>query len=231
VTNPEQLGRSMKFTLDRKIWQASPWKLKIWIYLCEQANYVDGTNSGLEIKRGQLYRSVRQIQRACSYKIGYRTEKPTFSMVQRILKELTKEGRITQRTSHLGTLYTICNYEALRAFPKTRMNHRNEQQKEDSVNQISDETSNQIDDLIKLYEEKFPGHLKRFGRKAAIFKMRNIIEGAHLDGIPLETIKERIEKAKNGTPWKILPEEWIAKMKKEKQSYEKLIKLYGGKGS
>ncbi len=61
--------------------------------------------------------------------------------------------------------------------------------------------------------------------------MRDIIEGAHLDGISLEVIKERIDKAKDGTPWKILSEEWIAKMKKEDQSYEKLIKLYGGKDS
>jgi len=221
----------MKFTLDKRIWQASPWKLKIWIYLYEQANCIDGNQGGLEIKRGQLYRSVRQIQEACSYKIGYRTQKPSRCIVRRILEELTKEGRITQRTAHSGTLFTICNYEALRSFPKARTANRTEQQKEDSVNQISDETSNQIDELIKLYEEKFPGHLKRFGRKAAIFKMRDIIEGAHLDGISLEAMKERIDKAKDGTPWKILSENWIAKMTKEKQSYEKLIKLYGGKNS
>jgi len=220
-----------KFTLDRKIWQASPWKLKIWIYLCEQANYTDGNQGGLEIKRGQLYRSVRQIQRACSYKIGYRIQKPSRCTVRRILEELTKEGRITQRTAHSGTLFTICNYEALRAFPKARRANRTEQPEEPVSLSIDDDTSSQIDELIKLYEEKFPGHLKRFGRKAAIFKMRDIIEGAHLDGIPLQVMKERIEKAKDGTPWKILSEKWIAKMTKEKQSYEKLIELYGGKDS
>lgn len=218
-----------KFTLDRKIWQASPWKLKIWIYLYEQANYITGNQGGLEIKRGQLCRSIPQIQRACSYKIGYRTKKPSFSAVRIILKELTEEERITRRTTHLGTLFTICNYEALRAFPKGRTTGRSEQPKEPVSPSIDDEMSNQIDELIKLYEEKFPGHLKRFGRKAAIFKMRDIIEGAHLDGIPLQAMKERIDKAKDGTPWKILSEEWIAKMKKEEVSYEKLIKLYGGK--
>ena len=230
MTNPEKLGRG-KFTLDRRIWQASPWKLKIWIYLCEQANYTDGNQGGLEIKRGQLCRSIRQIQRACSYKVGYRTKKPSSSTIHGVLAELTREGRITQRTEHLGTLFTICNYEPLRAFPKARSEQRTEQQKENSVNQISDETSNQIDELIKLYEEKFPGHLKRFGRRAAIFKMRDIIEGALQDGISLEVIKAKIDKAKDGTPWKILSEEWITKMTKEKVSYEKLIKLYGGEES
>lgn len=231
MSNPEKPGRGMKFTLDRKMWQASPWKLKIWIYLREQANYSDGVYQGIEIKRGQLYRSTSQIQRACSYKVGYRTEKPSLSTVRKILKELTEEGRMKQRTTHLGILVTICNYEALRGFPKTRKAHGKEQQKDELVNEIGDETSDQIDELIKLYEEKFPGHLKRFGRKAAVFKMRDIIEGARLDGIPLEAIKERIDKAKDGTPWKILSEEWIAKMTKEKVSYEKLIELYDEKRS
>lgn len=217
-----------KFTLDRKIWQASPWKLKIWIYLCEQANYTDSVYQGIEIKRGQIFRSYSQIAKDCSYKIGYRIKKPPLSTIRKTLKELIEDGRIKQRKAQGGTLYTICNYEALQALPEPRKAQRSEQQKEDSVNQISDETSNQIDELIKLYQEKFPGHVKRIGRKT-VFKMRDIIEGAFQDGISLEAIKERIEKAKDGTPWKILSEEWIAKIKKEDQSYEKLIELYGGK--
>jgi len=95
---------------------------------------------------------------------------------------------------------------------------------------IDDETSDQIDELIKFYQAKFPGHVKRLGRKT-VFKMRDIIEGALQDGISLEVIKQRIEKAKVGTPWKILSEEWIAKMTKEEVSYEGIIKLYGGKNS
>jgi len=223
-------SRAGKFTLDRKIWQASPWKLKIWIYLLEQANHIDGNQEGLKIKRGQLLRKVQQIQKDCSYKIGYRTEKPSFSNVRRTLKELTKEERITQRTTHFGILFTICNYEALRAFPETRTKQRSEQLEAPVPLSIDDDTSNQIDELIKLYQVKFPGHVKRIGRKT-VFKMRDIIEGALHDGISLEAIKERIDKAKDGTPWKILSEEWIAKMKKENQSYEKLIELYGGKNS
>jgi len=218
----------MKFTLDKKIWQASPWKLKIWIYLCEQANYTDSVYQGIEIKRGQMFRSYRQIAKDLSYKIGYRTEKPSAPTIERIVKELIEEGRIILRTLHHGTLFTICNYETLRAFPEARTLQRSEQSEVPAPLSIDDETSNQIDKLIKLYQAKFPGHVKRIGRKT-VFKMRDIIEGAHLDGIPLQAIKERIDKAKDGTPWKILSEEWIAKMKKEEVSYEKLIELYGGK--
>jgi len=153
------------------------------------------------------------------------------STIERVVKELAKEERITQRPVLGGTLYTICNYEALQAFPEARTKQRSEQLEGDLPGSISAEETTRIDTLMKLYEEKFPGHLKRFGRKAAIFKMRDVIEGAYLEGISLEAIKERIDKAKDGTPWKILSEEWIAKMKKEKVSYEKLIKLYDEKRS
>ena len=221
----------MNFTRDSKIWQASPWKLKIWIYLYEQANRTDNTQHGLEIKRGQIYRSLRQIAKDCSYKIGYRIEKPSPATTFEVLAELTQEGRIIQRTEHCGTLFTICNYEALRAFPESRSEQRSEQLEGLSPGSFSDETTQQIDELIKFYEKKFPGHIKRFGRLAAISKMRDLIEGTLQDGVPLEAIREKIEKAKDGTPWKILPEEWIAKSKKEKQSYEKLIKLYGDEHS
>ncbi len=113
-----------KFTLDKKIWQASPWKLKIWIYLYEQANYTDSVYQGIEIKRGQIFRSYRQIAKDCSYKIGYRIKKPPLSTIRKTLKELIEDGRIKQRKAQGGTLYTICNYETLRAFPEARKAQR-----------------------------------------------------------------------------------------------------------
>lgn len=220
----------MNFTLDSKIWQASPWKLKIWIYLFEQANRIDNTHQGLKIKRGQILRSYGQIAKDCSYKIGYRTKTPTISAIRKILKEFIKEERITQRRTPLGTLFSICNYEALRAFPKARRTQRSEQSEELASRSTDDETTQQIDELIKLYENKFPGHVQRIGRKA-IFKMRDIIEGAHRDGISFEAIRERIEEAKDGTPWKIVSEKWIAKSTKEEESHEKLIRRFGVKDS
>ena len=189
---------------------------------------MDSTYQGLEIKRGQICRSYSHIAKDCSYKIGYRTKKPTISAIRKILKELIKEERITQRRTPSGILFTICNYEALRVFPEAGRTQRSEQLEAPAPLSIDDKATKQIDELIKLYQEKFPGHVKRIGRKT-VFKMRDIIEGALHDGIPLEAIKERIDKAKDGTPWKIVSEEWIAKTKKEKQSYEKLIELYGGK--
>lgn len=126
----ERIGEGTKFTLDRKIfssdiWFASPWKLKIWVYLIGNANHTDGEFMGIPIKRGQLIRSYRRIAKDCGYHIGYRYEKPSVSTVKRICEDFTKAARTAQRTTHAGTLFTICNYNKLQSFPKSeRHNER-----------------------------------------------------------------------------------------------------------
>jgi hypothetical protein len=121
----EREGEGTKFTLDRKlfssdIWFASPWKLKIWIYLIGNANHTDGYFMGVHIKRGQLIRSYRTIAKDCGYYVGYRLQKPSIDTVRRICEELTKEQRVVCRTVQPGTLFTICNYNSLQTFPKQR---------------------------------------------------------------------------------------------------------------
>ena len=118
-------GEGTKFTIDRKIfssdiWFASPWKLKIWIYLLGNANHKDGNFMGVEIKRGQILRSYRTIAKDCGYKIGYRLKKPSIDTVRRICEELTKDLRTRSRTVHCGTLFTIINYNELQPFSNTR---------------------------------------------------------------------------------------------------------------
>jgi len=98
---------------DSDIWQASPWTLKIWIYLLGRARWETEPDMWLGVKygRGQLVTSLRRIMNACSYKIGYRKKRPSLTTVRRICEELTKALRITMRTVHCGTLVTICNYD------------------------------------------------------------------------------------------------------------------------
>lgn len=88
--------------------------------------------------------------------------------------------------------------------------------------------SDEIDNLITLYKEKFPGHIKRYGIKATM-KMRDTIEGTLLEGISIKDIAERISKAKDGTPWKIISDKWVEKYKKEKERYDKVIKRFSNK--
>jgi hypothetical protein len=125
----ERIGEGTWFAIDRKIfssdlWFASPWKLKIFLYLLGNANHEPGTFMGIEINRGELIRSFRTIQNDCAYKIGYRLKKPSFDTVRRVCEDLTKELRIVQRSVHCGTLFKILNYNELQPNIKQRSDQR-----------------------------------------------------------------------------------------------------------
>jgi len=126
-------GDGTYFTIDRKIfnsdiWFASPWKLKIWIYLIGNANHADGKFMGIEIKRGQILRSLRTIKKDCGYKVGYRAKYPSLDTVRRVCEDLTKEQRIVQRSVHCGTVFTIINYNTL----QPTISERSKQRKQES---------------------------------------------------------------------------------------------------
>jgi hypothetical protein len=121
----ERVGQGTWFAIDRKIfssdlWFASPWKLKIFIYLLGHANHDDAIFMGIPLKRGELIRSYRTIAKDCGYKVGYRLKKPAMDTVRRICEELTKDERIVQRTVHIGTLIKILNYDELQPKSEER---------------------------------------------------------------------------------------------------------------
>lgn len=125
----ERVGEGTWFAIDRKIfssdlWFASPWKLKIFIYLLGHANHESNSFMGIELNRGELIRSYRTIAKDCGYNIGYRLKQPSLDTVRRICEELTKELRIQQRTVHQGTIFTIINYNELQPVSKQRTKRR-----------------------------------------------------------------------------------------------------------
>lgn len=173
----ERVGQGTWFAIDRKIfssdlWFASPWKLKIFIYLLGNANHEPGHFMGVDIDRGELIRSYRTIQSDCSYKIGYRIKKPSFDTVRRICEELTKESRIVQRTVHCGTLFKIINYNELQPnYTQRTVQRKRESSFNDRstpVHNNNNKNNNKIkdnysDDFLKFWET-YP---RKVGKDAA----------------------------------------------------------------
>ena len=58
--------------LDNEIMRKPPLYLKVWIWLLLKAQHSDYGN----LKRGQLFTSIPEIQDAMTYNVGYRKEKP-----------------------------------------------------------------------------------------------------------------------------------------------------------
>ena len=218
-------GDGTKFTIDRKIfssdiWFSSPWKLKIWIYLIGKANHKDGDYMGIPIKRGQLIRGLRTIQKDCAYKIGYRIKKPSLSTVRRICEELTKDGRTTQRTTQQGTLFTICNYNDLQSF---RNNERNSERT--SYETVGEQNNNVKNDNNKNNREIDFKFNKAIKIPPDIFLTNEMMNYAKKQGCQDEAhIRFMFENFKNwfgGTgrkyqDWTKTFYNWVLKDKKEK---------------
>lgn len=106
-----------KSILESGIWSKPPLFLKVWMYLLTNANYADYGN----LKRGQLFTSIPEIQRSCSYQVGYRKVTPTKKEIFGILEYLRNpcegndEGNakapmiVTTKVTH-GMVVTICKY-------------------------------------------------------------------------------------------------------------------------
>lgn len=92
---------------DSKLWHASPWKLKVLIYLIANANIRHSNHFEITINKGQLLRSYRRIATDCSFKKGFRFLMPSPSNIKHYCDELESEGRISQRTTKHGILFTI----------------------------------------------------------------------------------------------------------------------------
>lgn len=166
----DRIGTGTKFTLDRKIfssdiWFASPWKLKIWVYLIGNANHTDGQFKGISIKRGQLIRSYRRIAKDCGYYVGYRYEKPSVSTVKRICEDFTKDARTTRRTTHAGTLFTICNYNELQPFPKSE--RHNERRGSGTTAEQNKNDKNEYITYTTEFEKFWEAYPKKLNKKKA----------------------------------------------------------------
>jgi len=177
----ERPGEGTKFTLDRKIfssdiWFASPWKLKIFLYLLGNANHKNGNWKGIALKRGEVIRSYRRIAQDCGYKIGYRWKRPSISTVSQICEELTKELRIERRTERGAQIITILNYDDLQPLRKHEPNDETKDYRTITEHNNNDKeyTSSYEDEQAALIEET----KKKIFDKARILKAGLVFEKA-----------------------------------------------------
>lgn len=103
--------------LNSGIFSKPPLYLSVWIYLLSRAQHRDYK----ELKRGQLWTSIPEIQDALTWKVGYRTERPTKKQIFTVLEWLRNPSErvhdrnnespmiVTTKGTH-GMLVTVCNY-------------------------------------------------------------------------------------------------------------------------
>jgi hypothetical protein len=104
---------------DNPIW-SDPLKFRLFFFIVGNAVFSDdGVNySGIQVKRGQFLRSLRNLQDDLTYREGRGNaiKKPPLETLRRKIKELEKEGRITTKSTEYGTLFTVVNYDKYQGF-------------------------------------------------------------------------------------------------------------------
>lgn len=112
--------------IDSDIFTKPPLYLKVWIYILSNAFHTDSGG----IKRGEFITSIKEIQEACTYYVGYRKEVPTKKQIYSILEYLrnpcernTKGTMIeTTKVTH-GMLIKVLNYSVYQDFKNYESNN------------------------------------------------------------------------------------------------------------
>lgn len=106
------------FQVSREIFENEIWsdivKFRIFFYILGKAVFSqEGIDqAGIHLGRGQYLRSMRNLQNDLAYREGRGNaiKKYPLTTIQRKIKSLEKEERITTKSTEYGTLFTVVNY-------------------------------------------------------------------------------------------------------------------------
>lgn len=112
------------FQTSRNIFKHEIWqdvvKFRIFFYIVGNAVFShEGIKvGGIHVKRGQFLRSLRNLQDDLMYREGRGNsiKKYPLTTIQRKIKSLEKEERITTKSTENGTLFTVVNYDIYQGF-------------------------------------------------------------------------------------------------------------------
>lgn len=103
--------------IESEIWEKPPIYLKVWLYILAKAQHKQYKN----LDRGELLISIPELIEVCSYKVGYRTERPSKTQIYNILEWLrnsdeganegqSSETMITTTKTTRGMVVKVHNY-------------------------------------------------------------------------------------------------------------------------
>lgn len=133
-----------------KLMNKPPLYLKLWMWMVSKANFKDRG----KLQRGQFMASIAQMQKAMTYKIGYRNVVPTKDQIRGAYETFMKTNMITTAKTTRGLIVTILNYDKYQ-LPGNYETH-NEDTTEDStyptLYRKKENTSNISADFFSLRE-------------------------------------------------------------------------------
>jgi len=101
--------------LDNGIMDKPPLHFKLWIWMLCQAKH----HSGDGLKKGQFKTSIKEMQEAMSYSIGFCRKTPTIKQIRGAYESFTQDGMTGIVKGTHGLTITIINFSKLQSSDKT----------------------------------------------------------------------------------------------------------------
>lgn len=183
--------------IESEIWEKPPIYLKVWLYILSKAQHRPYKN----LDRGELIVSIPELIEVCSYKVGYRTERPSKTQIYNVLEWLrnsdegANEGRtsdtmITTTKTTRGMVVKVHNYNVYQD-PKNyeRNGVRNDEETTNgTMPERQADTINKNDKNVKndkkkdsvhqdeLFEQWWELYANKKGRAKCITKYRSLLK-------------------------------------------------------
>lgn len=172
--------------IDSEIWQKPPLYLKVWIYLLSAAQH----RGYKQLKRGQVRTSIPELIEVCSWKVGFRTERPTKDQIYQILNWLreasdrayeadTRATMITTTRATHGLLINVDNYSFYQDSKNYESNAESNNEagtKPDNINKNDKNVKNVNKDPTSR-NKKMPYSEDESCYKAAVYLKEKIRDG------------------------------------------------------
>ncbi|MER2057833.1 MAG: hypothetical protein ABTA16_03350 [Niallia sp.] len=138
--------------VESEIWDKPPLYIKVWLYLLTRAQHSDYR----KLKRGQLVTSIPEIIEACSWKVGFRTERPSKSQIFQVLDWLRKLDEAGDESNTSATMITTT-----KATHGMLVNIENYDFYQTSKNYESNNDSNNEKDTKATREQRQPDNINK----------------------------------------------------------------------
>ena len=119
---------------ESKIAHVPPHIREIWDWLLKEANHKDKKYCGFIVKRGQLFRTYKEIRDGLHWMVGYRKKTYSEDQAKKAMKFLRDNLMITTAKALGGVLITIINYN-------TYQNPKNYESTNESTNERPHEST------------------------------------------------------------------------------------------
>ncbi len=152
------------FHISREIFTSDIWddipKFRIFFYILGKAVFSESgiTHAGIKIERGQYLRSLRGLQDDLSYREGRGNaiKKYPLTTIQRKIKSLVNEERITVKSTEYGTLFTVVNYALYQGLDNYKRASVEQQRNSNGTATEQRRNNNKNDKNVKNEKEHIP---------------------------------------------------------------------------